>query len=591
MTDQTRAATDRPARILIVDDEPLNVDYLEQELERHGFLTETAADGLEALERVAADPPDLVLLDVMMPRMDGLSALRILKEDSETRLIPVVLMTAMNAVEDRVRGIEAGADDFLSKPVDDRELLARIKTALDHKRAIEEAVGELRSTSAHLARYGRQTREVAVLVLEWRLRDGELPDEAVGFVARREREAAEELIVAGGGTPSEGKGGQLVAVFDGPDSAARTAAAVQAALAVAGERSTRADTAASAPVRVSAAISVGAAEVGSTRVTEAAGPRWVYGVTGQPVERASALARSAAGAAVLVTGDAAAVVSDRFRLEPAGDAAYRVLGLTAGDGKIDAARSPLDRRVRTVLVTDIVGSTITAERIGDRAWGELVTAHERATRDELVLFGGDEIDTTGDGFVASFDSPAAAIHCALAVVDRVAALGLAIRAGIHTGEIEYVEGTPRGIALHVASRIAAKADGGEILVSSTTRELAAGARLAFADRGEHVLRGMSESRRLYAAAEKRAHGSVRTAGATSATPVAGTGRTEYPAGLTAREVDVLRLVAVGHSDAEVAEQLVLSVRTVNAHVRSIYRKAGVRSRAAAGRFAEENGLL
>ena len=114
--------------------------------------------GLEALERVAAAPPDLVLLDVMMPGMDGISVLRTLKDDPETRLIPVVLMTALNAVEDRVRGIEAGADDFLSKPVDDRELLARIRTALSLKRAIDETFGELQSTSAHLERYGRQAR-------------------------------------------------------------------------------------------------------------------------------------------------------------------------------------------------------------------------------------------------------------------------------------------------------------------------------------------------------------------------------------------------------------------------------------------------
>src|SRR5262249_33271518 len=153
----------RLARILIVDDEPFNVDYLEQELEECGFETETATDGLEALKRIAASPPDLVLLDVMMPGMDGISVLRILKRDPETRLMPVIVLTALTAVDDRVRGIEAGADDFLSKPVDDRELLARINTALAFKRAIDDTIDELRSTSAHLERYGRSTRDVAVL--------------------------------------------------------------------------------------------------------------------------------------------------------------------------------------------------------------------------------------------------------------------------------------------------------------------------------------------------------------------------------------------------------------------------------------------
>jgi DNA-binding NarL/FixJ family response regulator len=135
----------RPARILVVDDEPLNVDYLEQELESHGFVTEAATNGVEALARIAAAPPDLVLLDVMMPELDGIAALRILKNDPDTNLIPVVLMTALNAVDDRVRGIEAGADDFLSKPVDDRELLARIRTALELRRTIDATVAEFRS--------------------------------------------------------------------------------------------------------------------------------------------------------------------------------------------------------------------------------------------------------------------------------------------------------------------------------------------------------------------------------------------------------------------------------------------------------------
>jgi class 3 adenylate cyclase len=202
----------------------------------------------------------------------------------------------------------------------------------------------------------------------------------------------------------------------------------------------------------------------------------------------------------MAAGDAAAVVSDRFRLQSVGDGVYRVLTpITDGD-ETDAAPPP-DRQIRTILMTDIVDSTRTAERVGDRAWGELLAAHEDAVRGELVVFGGDEIDTTGDGFVVSFDSPARAIRCVLAVLDRVAALGLTIRAGINTGEVEYVEGTPRGIALHVASRIAARAAPGEILVDATTRELAAGAGLAFANRGVHTLKGVSENKQLFAVIE------------------------------------------------------------------------------------------
>ena len=116
-----------PSKILIVDDEPLNVDYLEQELEDLGYETVSAANGQQALQRVKSDAPDLILLDVMMPVMDGLTVCRLLKEDEETRLIPIVIMTALDRIEDRIAGIKAGADDFLTKPVDDRELVAGSK--------------------------------------------------------------------------------------------------------------------------------------------------------------------------------------------------------------------------------------------------------------------------------------------------------------------------------------------------------------------------------------------------------------------------------------------------------------------------------
>ncbi len=587
MTERSPFSAARPARILIVDDEPFNVDYLEQELECRGFITEAATDGLEALERVAAAPPDLVLLDVMMPRMDGISTLRILKDDPETRLIPVVLMTALNAVEDRVRGIEAGADDFLSKPVDDRELLARINTALNLKRAIDETVGELRTTSAHLERYGRQERDVAVLAIEWRLGDTSLPEEALGFVGRRRRVAAEERIRALGGIATESDASLLVAVFDGPDVRARSLAAIEAALAILGEDPPVAE-GASPKVAMTAAISVGPAQVGSTRVTDPGGSRWLFRAEGEPVELAADLARKAVVAGVLVVGDAAGAVSSRFTLEPVSDGAFRVRVPTPGAVEAGGARLPSDRRIRTILVTDIVDSTRTAERIGDRAWGELTEAHERATRAELALFGGEEIDTTGDGFIAFFDSSASAIRCAFALLDRLATLGLTIRAGVHTGEVDQVEGSARGIALHVADRVIATAKPGEVLVSGTTRELAAGAGLDFTDRGEHTLKGVSEPKRLYAATEGRGERSPNPA---TPEPNAEARATAFPAGLTAREVEVLGLVAIGLSDAEIAKRLFLSVRTVNAHVRSIYRKTGVRSRAAAGRFAEEHGLL
>jgi class 3 adenylate cyclase len=249
----------------------------------------------------------------------------------------------------------------------------------------------------------------------------------------------------------------------------------------------------------SAAITAGRARVGSTRVVNGGEPRWLFRVEGEPVDRATELVHEAAGPGVVVAKDTAAVLRDGFALQSVGDGTYRVLRSSAGGVEPHAAREATERAVTTILVTDIVDSTGIVERIGDRAWGELVAAHEEAIRAELVLQRGEEVDTTGDGFLAAFDSPARAIRCAFAIRERVAELGLTIRAGIHTGEVERIDGTFRGIAVHVASRIAAAARGAEILVSATTRELAAGAGLAFDDRGVHALKGVSEPRRLYAA--------------------------------------------------------------------------------------------
>ncbi len=144
-----------PPVIMIVDDEPLNVDYLEQELEELGYATIRAANGQEALEKVAAEAPDLILLDVMMPVLDGFTVCRILKDHEETRLIPIIMMTALDAVADRIQGIKAGADDFLTKPVHEEELFARIATALKLKHTVDRRIGELRALKDHFAKFVR----------------------------------------------------------------------------------------------------------------------------------------------------------------------------------------------------------------------------------------------------------------------------------------------------------------------------------------------------------------------------------------------------------------------------------------------------
>jgi class 3 adenylate cyclase len=157
-----------------------------------------------------------------------------------------------------------------------------------------------------------------------------------------------------------------------------------------------------------------------------------------------------------------------------------------------------DRVLATVLFTDIVDSSGTAARLGDRAWRELLEQHHALVRSRLTRFRGVEIDTAGDGFLASFDGPARAIACACAIVDGVRDLGLEVRAGLHTGECELVDGKVAGIAVHTGARVLALAEMGEVLVSSTVKDLVAGSDLRFEDRGEHHLKGISDPWRVFA---------------------------------------------------------------------------------------------
>jgi class 3 adenylate cyclase len=157
-----------------------------------------------------------------------------------------------------------------------------------------------------------------------------------------------------------------------------------------------------------------------------------------------------------------------------------------------------DRVLTTVLFTDVVDSTATAVELGDVRWRELVEEHHLRVRRELGRFRGLELDTAGDGFFASFDGPARAIRCACAIRDALAELGLGVRAGLHTGECEQVEGKVAGIAVVTGARIAATGAAGEVLVSATVRDLVAGAEFAFEDRGMHELKGLPEPRQLYA---------------------------------------------------------------------------------------------
>lgn len=209
------------------------------------------------------------------------------------------------------------------------------------------------------------------------------------------------------------------------------------------------------------------------------------------------------------------VLRGRLRVQPdAGeeyevgvDDVYDILpghdGLVVGDepfeaiefasARLFAAPADGDRVLAALLCTDIVDSTAHLRRLGDSAWHELLLEHNQQARGEFNRFRGREIQTTGDGFLAMFDGPARAVRCARAIGQSVAGLGLAVRAGVHTGEVELMGENIRGLAVHETARIAGVAKGGEVLVSATTRHLLTGSGLSFESAGIHELKGLAES--------------------------------------------------------------------------------------------------
>jgi class 3 adenylate cyclase len=157
----------------------------------------------------------------------------------------------------------------------------------------------------------------------------------------------------------------------------------------------------------------------------------------------------------------------------------------------------VDRVLATVMFTDVVGSTGQAAGMGDRRWTELLATHDLLTRAELERFRGREVATTGDGFLATFDGPGRAVRCACAIVDAVRAIGIDVRVGVHSGEIELRDDGIAGIGVHIAQRVCALGQPNEVLVSRTVVDLVAGSRIDFDDRGDHQLKGVPGTWRLF----------------------------------------------------------------------------------------------
>lgn len=161
------------------------------------------------------------------------------------------------------------------------------------------------------------------------------------------------------------------------------------------------------------------------------------------------------------------------------------------------AREQPKRMLCSILFTDIVSSTETAARLGDEGWSDLLGRHHAIVRHELGRFGGAEIDTAGDGFFATFDGPARAVDCAMTVSERVRELGIAVRAGVHTGECSSIDGKVGGIAVVIAARIMALGGAGDVLVSQTVKDLVMGSGIEFEGLGAHVLKGVPGEWRVY----------------------------------------------------------------------------------------------
>jgi DNA-binding response OmpR family regulator len=329
----------RPSKILIVDDEPFNVDYLEQELQDLGYETASAGNGQEALERVATEAPDLILLDIMMPIMDGFEVCRILKGDDDARLIPIVIMTALDGIDDRIKGIEAGADDFLTKPVNQRELVARIQTALKLKHTVDRKISELRRLKDHFARFvpeavkrlvaenpeapdlDKRERDVSVLFLDisgYTHLSERLPPETLNNLVERYFSTFLDRLHEAGGDINETAGDGFMAIFQDADVHKHAIKAADAALALlaatdALNRDNRAW-----PLAIHMGLNSGVALVGSTRFEGLRGTRWTFTASGPVTNLAARLASIADAGRILVGPETVRRLGNRYRLQRLG---------------------------------------------------------------------------------------------------------------------------------------------------------------------------------------------------------------------------------------------------------------------------------
>jgi pimeloyl-ACP methyl ester carboxylesterase/DNA-binding CsgD family transcriptional regulator len=245
-----------------------------------------------------------------------------------------------------------------------------------------------------------------------------------------------------------------------------------------------------------------------------------------------------------------------------------------------------DRVLLTILVADVVGACTDGVVPGDDRWRDRLATYRHAVRLAIERFRGVERSATRDGVLATFDGPGRAIDCARAIVEAARALGIAARAGLHTGECEAVGSELIGVAVEIAARVSARAGSGDVLVSSTVKDLVAGSGTEFEDVDVRLLTGPETAWKLY-----RVQGGPGGPGRAASTPFAEVAATEHGAKrLSRREREVAGLVARGRSNREIAEELSISVATAERHVANIFNKLGFGSRSQIAAWAVEHGL-
>lgn len=336
------------AKILVVDDNEQNLTLLRVILRRHGYDSFPARSGEEALRQVLQDPPDLIILDVMMPGIDGIEVCRRLKENEETRLIPIVIMTVLDQPEDKIRGIEAGADDFLTKPVNQPELMARVRTALKLKRTIDRKLGTLLHMKDHLAKFvppaarrlieehpeapelDKRQQDVSILFVDlsgYSRLSLKMDYDRVNAIVERYFSHFLDCVqeYAGDITDTAGDGMMVVFLSDATSEHARNAATAALRILEVTDQLNRQQQDAEEPIAVHMGLSSGQALVGSTRFEGHRGTLWTFTARGPVTNFAARLGAAAGAGTILVGPETAERIGGYFSLEALGPQVFKNL--------------------------------------------------------------------------------------------------------------------------------------------------------------------------------------------------------------------------------------------------------------------------